>query len=401
MLKVLACHNHYQSPGGEDESFATEVRLLRSRGHEVITYTKHNDTIREMSGFELTGRTIWSRTVYREIRDLIRRERPGILHCSNPFPLLSPALYYAARRMGVPVVQSLRNYRLLCPSAILHRGGRICEDCAGRSVPWPGVRHRCYRGSLGASTVTATMVSLHRAVGTWRRAVDRYVALTEFARRKFIGGGLPPGRIACKPNFVHPDPGPGSGRGEYAVFAGRLTAEKGVQTLLGAWSRTPSAPRLRIFGEGPLGDAVRDAAAGDPRIEWRGHRPPEEVLAALGDARFSVMPSEWYETFGRIIVESYARAVPVIASRLGAMEELVDHGRTGLLFRPGDPDDLAAKIRALETRDLGPMRGEARREFEERFTAEPNYRQLLSIYESAIEAFTPARSRKASISRPR
>jgi glycosyltransferase involved in cell wall biosynthesis len=378
-MKILLCHNYYQQPGGEDQSFAAEARLLETHGHDVQRFTLHNDSIDEMSHWDLARRTFWNRDTFHTLRRLIRRQRPDVMHCTNTFPLISPAAYYAARAEGVPVVQSLRNYRLLCPNALFLRDGKVCEDCLGKSVPWPGVLHGCYRDSRPASAVVAGMIAGHRAMRTWTRAVDLYFTLTEFARGKFIEGGLPADRIAVKPNFIDPDPGVGTGQGGYAIFVGRLSPEKGIETLLAAWKQMSAELPLRIVGDGPLLEQVRLAAASDPHIESLGRRTPAEVLDLIGAASCLVMPSIWYETFGRTIIEAYAKGTPVVASRIGALAELVEEERTGLLFRPGDPADLAAKVQ----RNLSHMRLEARREYQRKYTGTINYAQLMAIYHEA------------------
>jgi len=384
-MKILLCHNYYQQRGGEDESFEAEADLLEAHGQEVVRFTVHNDTVDGMSRWRVARETLWSRPTYARLRELLRRERPDVMHCTNTFPLISPAAYYAARAEGVAVVQALRNYRLLCANALFARDGRVCEDCLGKAVPWAGIRHGCYRQSRAASAVVAGMLGLHRVLGTWSRAVQGYYTLTEFARGKFIAGGLPSDRVAVKPNFVHPDPGSGDGRGGYAVFVGRLAPEKGLDTLLSAWHRLPQPVPLKLVGDGPLAERVKAAAAQHPHIAWLGRRPLADVLGIIGGATFLVMPSIWYETFGRTIIEAFARGTPVIASRLGAMAELVDEGRTGWLFEAGNADDLAAKVRRLwlSRAELADMRREARAEYERRYTAEPNYRQLMAIYERA------------------
>jgi glycosyltransferase involved in cell wall biosynthesis len=385
-MKVLVAHNYYQQPGGEDQCFAAEVALLRARGHDVLEYRVHNDSITGMSRLGVASRTVWSRPAYRELRALIRTHRPEVAHFHNTLPLISPAAYYAARAAGVRVVQTLHNYRLLCPNALFFRDGRVCEDCIGRSAPWPGVVHKCYRESRIASAAVAAMLALHRGLGTWREAVDVYVALTEFGRRKFIAGGLPAGKIVVKPNFVDPDPGPGAGAGGYALFVGRLSAEKGVPTLLQAWRELGGGAPLKIVGDGPLAAAVAAAAAADARAQWLGRQPLSAVYALLREAMVLVLPSQCYETFGRVAVEAFAAGTPVIASRLGAMAEVVDHGRTGLLFEPGNAIDLAAKLRQLlaDPDERERMRRAAREEYERKYTAAANYNALLDIYERAL-----------------
>lgn len=385
-MKLLLCHNYYQQPGGEDQSFAAEARLLEANRHEVVRLTLHNDVISGMSRLGVAGRTLWNRQIYAQTREQIRRDRPDLMHCTNTFPLLSPAVYYAARKEGVPVVQSLRNYRLLCPNALFLRDGRVCEDCLGKAVPWPGVVHGCYRDSRAASAVVAALLAGHRALGTWTRAVDLYFTLTEFARRKFIEGGLAAERIAVKPNFIDPDPGSGSGQGGYAIFVGRLAPEKGVETMLAAWRQLRRPLPLKIVGDGPLVDRVRTAARTDPRIEWLGRRTPDEVLGLVGEAVCLLMPSVWYETFGRTIIEAFARGTPVVASRIGALAELVDDGRTGRLFRPGDSADLACTVERMlaDPVQLALMRQAARRQYEAKYTAAINYRLLMAIYQQAM-----------------
>jgi glycosyltransferase involved in cell wall biosynthesis len=384
-VKILLCHNYYQQPGGEDQSFALEALLLESQGHQVVRFTRHNDVIDPRGRFQVARQTIWNRETFQELQRLIRRERPSIMHCTNTFPLISPAAYDAAGSAGLTVVQSLRNYRLFCPNATLLRNGRVCEECLGKAVPWPGIQHGCYRSSRAASAVVAAMVSLHRLKGTWARSVHRYFTLTEFSRQKCLEGGLPAQRLAVKPNFIHPDPGPGSGKGGYAVFIGRLSPEKGIKTLLTGWAQLADRLPLKIVGDGPLAAEVKDAAQQTAGIEWLGRRSPQEVLTVLGEAACLVMPSIWYETFGRTIIEAYAKGTPVVASRLGAMAELVHDGRTGALFEPGNPEDLRLKIHRLldDPGGLWVMRDAARREYEQHYTAEMNYRMLMAIYQEA------------------
>jgi glycosyltransferase involved in cell wall biosynthesis len=386
-MKILAVHNRYQRPGGEDQVFVDETALLETRNHRVLRYEVHNDQVKQVNRLILAKDTVWNTSAYRELGALIRRERPDVVHFHNTLPLVSPAGYYAARAEGVPVIQTLHNYRLLCPVALFFRDGRVCEDCMGKAVPWPGVVHRCYRGSRTASGVIATMLTVHRALRTWTEMVDVYVALTEFARKKFIEGGLPAEKIVVKPNFVAPDPGRGQGGGGYALFVGRLAPEKGTGTMLAAWNRLGTRISLKIVGDGPLRDQVVEAAATQSNVEWLGHRSVADVHALMGKADMLVFPSQWYETFGRVAAEAFAAGTPVIAANIGAVAELVEHGRTGLKFRTGDPEDLVTQVEwALShPTELRNMREEVRAEFEAKYTAERNYRTLMEIYEAALE----------------
>jgi glycosyltransferase involved in cell wall biosynthesis len=386
-MKILLCHNFYQQPGGEDLVFNEEAHLLESHGQTVLRFTLHNNSIANMGRLGLARRTMWNGSAYAELRRLIREQRPDVMHCTNTFPLISPAAYYAARREGVAVVQAIHNYRLLCPGAYFLRNHRVCEDCLGKLVPWPAVMHACYRNSRAASFVVGAMVSGHRLLGTWRRAVTLYYTPSEFTRQKCIEGGLPANRIAVKANFVSVDPGMGSGAGGYCVFVGRLSPEKGIDLVLKAWPHLGGRLPLKIIGDGPVRDLVVTTAAEHPEIQWLGHRPVREVLEIVGEAACLVIPSIWYEGFPRTIVEAFAKGTPVIGSRMGAMAEAITDGQTGLLFHPGDADDLEAKVRQFlaDPQAAARMRQAARREFEVKYTAERNYISLMAVYDRALQ----------------
>jgi glycosyltransferase involved in cell wall biosynthesis len=381
-MKVLLCHNHYQQPGGEDHSFEDEARLLETHGHEVVRYTLHNDAIAEMGRVGLAVRTIWNRAVYRELRELARRHRPKVVHFTNTFPLISPAAYYAAKAEGIPVVQAVRNYRLLCSNALFLRDGLPCEQCLGRRVALPAIGHKCYRDSRAATTVVTGMLAIHHAAGTWRRKIDLYYTPSEFARRKFISGGFDPDRIAVKPNFVSPDPGEGSGGGGYAIFAGRLSPEKGLTTLLESWLRHAPPMRLKIVGDGPLAPIVKDAVARCPQIEWLGRQPLQRTLGLIGEAEVLIFPSLAYETFGRSVIESFAKGTPVVAADNGAAAELVEDTVTGYHFVTGDARSLAQRVGQM-VRQCGTMRSAARAEYLRHYTADRNYQVLMNIYRRA------------------
>ncbi|MBD2488697.1 glycosyltransferase family 4 protein [Aulosira sp. FACHB-615] len=384
-MHILSIHNNYQIRGGEDESREAEEKLLREMGHEVDVYQEHNDRVGSIGAVPMALRSIWSQESYNIVKQKLQHSKCDIVHIQNFFPLISPSVHYAAKSEGVPVVQTLRNYRLLCPNGLFFRDGLVCEDCMGKFIPYPGVWHGCYRENRPATIAVATMLTAHRAMGTWLEMVDVYIALTEFARQKFIAGGFPAEKIVVKPNFVHPDPGVGDGSGGYALFVGRLSSEKGLDTLLAAWNYLEGKVPLKIIGEGPLAEKVVELVKRLPNVEWLGRRPISEVHKLMGEAMFLVFPSKWYETFGRVAVEAFAKGTPVIAANIGAIAELVDSGRTGLLFSPGNPEDLANKVQwaiANQAR-LAQMRQEARYEFESKYTAQQNYSRMMAIYELA------------------
>jgi len=378
-------HNSYQFRGGEDESFESEVRMLRAEGHNVDTVVIHNSRIDSSAKIQVALESLWSRPSY-DLVDRKLRERPfDVLHVQNFFPLLSPSVYYAARRQGVAVVQTLRNYRLLCPDAFFFRDGHVCEDCMGNVLKLPGILHGCYRGSRLATATVAAMSAFHTLRGTWLNAVDLYIALTRFVRDKFVAAGFPPEKLFVKSNFVYPDPGCGAGEGGYALFVGRLSPEKGLDTLLQAWKRLDRPWHLKIVGDGPLSAQVRAFCAEHPDAQWLGEKPRAETAELMARARVLVFPSQWYETFGRVAMESFAAGTPVIASRLGAMAEICEDPRTGLLFEPGNAADLSEKLRWVldHPAQIEAMRLAARKVFEEKYTMQENCRVLIRAYEAA------------------
>lgn len=383
-MRVLMLHNRYLNAGGEDVVFASETGMLREHGCTVDLFEENNEKIESLGALRTGARSIWSLDSYRRIRGMLRAERYDAVHVQNFFPLISPSAYYAARAEGVPVVQTLHNYRLMCPPGTFLRDGRVCEDCLGKTVALPGIRHRCYRDSTAATAAVAAMVSVNRMLGTWRRMVDVYIALTEFGRGKFVEGGLPADRIMVKPNFVLSDPGPGR-PGGYALFVGRLSPEKGIATLIDAWRKLGPRIALKVVGDGPLRASVEAAAGEIEGIEYLGWQPGDGVMDLMGRAEFLVLPSLWYEGQSLVAIEALARGVPVIASDIGALAEVVRHEETGLRFRPGDADDLADKVESLLADDeaRAGMRGRARAEFEARYTADRNYQMLMEIYAAA------------------
>jgi glycosyltransferase involved in cell wall biosynthesis len=389
-MRILVAHNYYRTgaPSGEDAVFHNECELLRSHGHELVTYTRSNDEIDESSlpkRVRLALMGAWSSKSYQDITDLITGTRPEVVHFHNTFPLISPSAYAACRDLGVPVVQTLHNYRLICAGALLQRNGRPCEDCVGTSLA-PALLHRCYRHSLAATSAVVWMLGSNRLRGSYRNLVNRYIALTRFAADRLVAGGLPRHRLRVKPNFLLKPPAIGEGAGGYAVYVGRLSAEKGLRTLVAAWNRVRHVP-LKILGAGELLDELREQArAQNLPIDFLGFMPRDQVLRVVADAALLVLPSEWYEGFPMVALEAYAMGTPILTSRIGGLQEIVKDGITGAMFTPGDPADLAAKVEQLygDPARLRALRPAARTEFEAEYAAERNHRMLLDIYEDAI-----------------
>lgn len=388
-MKVLLVHNFYRTatPGGEDNVFRQERDLLLNGGMDVTCYTKSNDDVDVSDRRELVRTAAdlaWSWRSYEELSDLIVRERPDVAHFHNTFPLISSSGYVACRDRGVPVVQTLHNYRIICAAATFHRDGRVCEQCSAVHL-WPAVWHRCYRGSFAGSLAMARMLRANWRRGIYEDFVDVFVALTEFAAAKFADGGLPRDRIVVSPNFVNSPSPASSGGGGYAIFVARLSEEKGIRVLLRAWRELREIP-LKVVGDGPLFEEFRSAARADGLpIEFLGMRPRDEAIELIGTADLQVIPSEWFEGFPLVAVESYARGTPVVASNIGGLTELVIDGETGLRFEAGDAGALARSVRLLWEDDAlrDRLRRGARARFEAEYTPAHALHRLRSIYERA------------------
>lgn len=379
-LRILIAHNAYQHRGGEDSVAESEIDLLRAHGHVVETYWRRNDEIENIGRARAAMQTLWSTQTTRDIEALIARFKPHVIHVHNTMPLISPSLYWVANRLKIPVVQTLHNFRLLCPQALLLREGKVCEDCVGK-LPWRGVVRACYRGSVLQSGVMAMMLSGHRVLGTWQNKVSRYIALNEFARRKYIEGGLPAERISVKPNFVDVPEMPAASRSGF-LFVGRLSQEKGVQVLMDAMRRLPAGARLRVVGSGPLEAEV----LGVPGVEFVGPLDSESVYREMRRSSALVLPSICYENFPRTIVEAFACGLPVLASDLGPIPGIVEAHRTGVLFEAASAPALASCLQwAMDhPEELADMGRACRAEYQEKLSPQVNHAKLMEIYKEAI-----------------
>lgn len=391
-MKILTIHNRYQLRGGEDEVHDAEEQLLRSRGHEIRPVIFDNHGIRGLAAVTTGLNSSWSNASYRRVAGEIASFRPDIVNIHNFFPLATPAVHYAAARAGVPVVQTLHNFRTLCPGGVLFRDGSPCEKCLGKVVPWAGIAHACYRDSIPATAAVATMISVQNLRRTWHTQVTLFFALTEFARHKFIQGGFPAERLVVKPNFVPSDLGRGSGDGDFVFYAGRLSEEKGIPLLLNAWRTARPQGRLILAGDGPLSDLAREHAASDPSVQYVGRTPLAETYEYMGKARALAFPSLMYEGMPRAIIESFSRGTPVIANRSGSMPEMIRDRETGWLVDRGDGARLAETLSSVfgAAFDSASMRAAARAEFERNYTADRQHELLMDAYQRAIESSQPA-----------
>ncbi len=388
---ILVVHNRYQQRAGEDAEVDAEAANLEANGHEVRRFIVDNRSIGGgiAANARLAAETVWSSRAARQLAEAVVRYRPAVVHVHNTFPLLSHAIYGRLDTSGAAIVQSLHNYRAVCPSANLFRDGHDCTDCVGRRFAWPGVIHACYRDSPAQTLIVAASLAAGRATRAWARTVDRFIAPSRGVADTLAGPGIPADRIVVKPNFVLADPGavPADGREAVFLYVGRLAPEKGLATIPAAWARLGGlAATCRFAGSGPLQEELAAAADADPRLVPLGSLDRRALVEEFGRARAVLFPSIWREPFGLAIVEAFATATPVIAARFGAPADIVEDGVTGLFFRPGDPADLAERVRwaTAHPDEMAAMGRRARREYEVRYSAESNYRDLVAVYHQAV-----------------
>jgi glycosyltransferase involved in cell wall biosynthesis len=390
-MNILVIHNSYQQAGGEDVVVAQETGLLERNGHRVSIYKRSNDELDDLTFRQRLGlisRIVSASDSKMAVRRILRELRPEIVHVHNTFAMVSPSVYKVCQEEGVPVVQTLHNYRLLCPAATFYRTGGPCEECVTHSL-LRSVRYGCYRESRVMSGAIALMLKTHRSRQTWSGQIDAYIAISSFVKEKFVQAGFPASKIFVKPNFVDPDPGEGSSSGDYALFLGRLSPEKGLLTLLQAWERLPSAVPLVIAGDGPMRHSLEAEVARKRlrSVHFAGQLKRSEGYDAMKKAAFLVVPSVWSEPFGVVVAEAFACGTPVLGAFTGAIQEMLDDHVSGVHFATGDPDALAKSVTWAwgHSPELIAMGKAGRRVYEERYTAKANCDLLMNIYASAID----------------
>ena len=381
---ILMVHNFYQIAGGEDTVFENEKKLLIEQGHRVYTYTRTNDELKThpWKKLLLPFTTVWSFKSYFEVRRLIREKGIDIVHCHNTFPLVSPSVYYAARSRKVPVVQTIHNFRLLCPNGLFYRDGRICEDCLTANRFLPALKGGCYRSSRLQTAVLAAMLLIHRRLGTYRKI--SYIFLTDFNRKKFdklldIQGS----NIFVKPNFTEKPAAapPQETVRPVFVFSGRLDESKGILFLLKVWPTLPKEWQLHIYGDGPCREACRQAAAECGNIHVFGFRPREEIFGDLAGAAAMLFPSRWYEGYPMVLSECFSLGRTVVSTNIGNQGDIVIASGGGVTF---DIDDETGFRAALEKvlQNNAVYSANATAYYEQNLTRQRNYELLEKIYNS-------------------
>ncbi|HJW57790.1 MAG TPA: glycosyltransferase family 4 protein [Burkholderiaceae bacterium] len=379
-MRILVAHNAYQFSGGEDAVVDAEIALLRGYGHDVEVYRRHNNELKNMSRIQAAVSAIWSRRSTIEMERIINVFKPNVIHAHNIFPLISPSIFWLSARKNIPILQTLHNFRLLCPQATFLRNGHVCEDCLGK-MPWRAIPRKCYRNSVLQSGLAVGVTGLHRILGTYHHRTTHYIVPSVFCRDKFVAAGLPAQYFSIKPNFAASPKEPIWTTRKGGVFIGRLSPEKGLNVLFAALKKSNSF-HIQIAGSGPLENSVINTFGKN----YLGHLSHEQIMALLQGAQFLLAPSISYETFGLALIEAFACGTPVIASRHGAFADLVTDGVTGLLFNPGDAHDLAEKIAWAESHPdkMLEMGQSARIDYEAKYTPQHNYKLLIRIYENAI-----------------
>jgi glycosyltransferase involved in cell wall biosynthesis len=392
ILKILAIHNYYSQEGGENSVFRSQVNMLRKRGNLVGEYVRDS---REIEDYKFSEKAAFFKTTFyasrteEEIGEIVNREAPDVAHVHNVFPLVSPSVYIALEKAKIPIIQTLHNFRFLCPNGLFYTGGKVCELCKmGNTVH--SIPRKCYRNSYTLSLLYATTIGCHRLAGTFEK-IDHFIALSRFSAQKYLESGLfGAEKLSILGNFL-PDPvqEPGSftERENYLLYIGRLSSEKGVHVLLEALEGMPDTP-VKVLGEGPQREElVRKAKQYQlNQVEFLGYLKGELKWDILRKAKATVIPSVCYENFPLTAVESMAVGTPVIASRLGGLSDLIDDNRTGYLFDPENPNDLRKCIDYIFMHPLASLNAgrAAREEFLDKYTEEKIGQQLESIYIQVI-----------------
>lgn len=384
---VLMAHNYYQVPGGEDTVFHNEVNMLEKNGHKVTKYTRHNDEIKGgvLSKLKLGIDTIFSLKTYKEVKKLIEEKDIDVIHVHNTLPLISPSIYYAARAKKIPVVQTIHNFRLLCPGATFTRNSEICEDCISKGLG-QSLKHRCYRNSLSQTFIMYLMLKIHRVIGTYNKV--NYITLTEFNKNKLLNLVKDESKVYVKPNFVEKRDLVERTLEDYFVYIGRLDDIKGINFLVESWKDIDENIDLYIIGTGPEEEKLKVFIKENniKNIKLLGFMQRDKAFKIIHKSRAILVPSKCYEGFPMTIAESFSLGVPVIGSRLGNIESIIDDGSNGLLFEKGNTQSIKTVIESVfYNKDLNISLGNnAYNAFKYNYTDEKNYEELQSIYENLV-----------------
>jgi glycosyltransferase involved in cell wall biosynthesis len=378
-MKILIVHNKYKIAGGEDIQTEEEITLLSKNGIDVHYFCITNDSIDGSNKLKLFFNTIWSRKYYRELLEKIKTEKYDIVHVQNFFPLISPSVFYAAKKAGAKTIMTAHNYRLVCPNALMFVEDKICNACVGKSVPYPALFKKCYRGNLGATATTVAMLTYHNFMNTWGNKIDGIICVSEFVKHQLVLGGFNEKQLYVKFNFVRSSELPVFEQGDYYLYVGRISIEKGIQYLLDSFKKNKK--KLIIIGNGPLNYLVDKYVKDTTNIQFLGKLSLDETYTKITKAKALVFPTKSYEPFGRTIIEAFAHGTPVIASSLGGVNELINEGINGFLFNPYEESGLNNAINKFENvDDIESLRKASFHTYQNKFTSESNFNKMIEIY---------------------
>ena len=383
-MRILFVHNFYQQAGGEDQVFLAEKDLMKEHGHEVHSYTVNNDNINSLwTKINTTINLSYSTKSKKNFSIALKKINPDIVHCHNFFPRLTPSIFDACLDENIPAILTLHNYRLVCPSVYLSKNNKPWELSIKKNPYW-AVPYKVYQNSFIGTAAIAYMINYHKKRKTWQKKLDHIITLTKFAKNKFIESGFSPNNMVVKPNFISDPLKENNTRGQFALFIGRLSQEKGIEFLLESWKEIDFP--LKIVGDGPM---MGNLKLQGNNVEFLGKIPNKSVKTLLQKAQFLVFPSQWYEGFPMVLVEAMACGTPVLVTNIGSMQEIITDELNGLHFELGNQKQFIEKVHQLmKDESLCQFLGDnGRRAYLEKYTPDVNYQQLISIYQDSISNY--------------
>jgi glycosyltransferase involved in cell wall biosynthesis len=380
-MKIFAFHNYYKFPGGEDKSHQQEIELLRKNGHNISEFTFDNNSIKRKNLISTSLNSIWSIPVYNKYVKIFSIDKPDIIICQNFFPLISPSLFFAAKRNNIPTILFLRNYRLFCLNGLALLNNSPCEKCKRQFFPISGVINKCYRDNILASTSVAILLTTNRLLNTWQKKVDAFVTLSNFSKKMFIEAGIPKNKLYVRSNFLNSDPSAGQHNGNYFVSIGRLSQEKGILEIVDIWNKFKIQFKLKIIGNGPLEQIIKNKIKDNPNIEFLGYLDHSQVIEMLKKSYGLIMNSKWYEGMPRVLIEAFATATPVIVPNIGVFQEMVTDNLNGILFSPGVENDFLEKIiyAITHSKEWFMLGKNGRLEYFEKYSSNVAYKSLMEL----------------------
>ncbi|MBV4356369.1 glycosyltransferase family 4 protein [Pinibacter aurantiacus] len=385
-MRILFIHNAYRQLGGEDVAVKQEMELLRAKGHSVELLNFNNEiTEGGMSKLKFAISSIYNKRSYRKVRLIVETFKPDVAHVHNFFFNASPSVFFALKKMRVPVVATLHNYRLICANALLLRNNTPCELCVTKILPLSGIKYKCYHNSTVQSAVVTGISSVHKFIGTWKNLINRYILLTDFSKNVIINSALtlPNDKVTIKPNFVF-DNGVGQDeREDFFLFVGRISIEKGIVTLLEAFSKH-TKEKIVIVGDGPERARLEQQYQSFDNIEFAGQKSKNDVLNFMKKCKALIFPSIWYEGLPFTIIEAFSTGTPVITSRIGSMKDLVNDGFNGFLFEPGNAAQLVEILETFGNRASSHIYHNSRLTYLSKYTPDVNYEMLMTIYQQVL-----------------